>query len=162
MQILKLISRGMRPPRHDEPPLNDEAWELIQWCWAQEASERPGMRNAVEWIIALLTRSFPPMPLPYPRSTLSRRLENEHENDSESLSFVVPTAPRRSSLAPTPPPYQGIQIPNINMPSPPLLPMISRRPSQTWSRDFSAYIPQKVTWCRLSPSINRVNLAHSR
>lgn len=144
MQILKLISRGMRPPRCDEPPLNDDIWELIQWCWAQEALERPGMRNAVEWIIAILAQSSTdsaPMAPPYHwPATQSRRLENEHENDSESLSFVVPTAPRRSSSAPTPPPYQEIQIPNIYMPSPPLLPMINRRPSQT-GRDFSAYIP---------------------
>jgi hypothetical protein len=144
MQILKLISQGMRPPRRDEPPLNNETWELIQRCWAQDALERPGMGNAVAWIIAIPTQSStdsaPPSPLYYWSETQSLRLENEHENDSESLSFVVPMDPRRSASAPTPPPYQAIQIPNVyHMTS--LLPMISRRPSQTWLRDSSAYIP---------------------
>lgn len=57
------------------------------------------------------------------------------EEDAGSVSFVVPV-PRhhgRSASAPTPPPYQSIQIPNVypmtpSCPtSPSLLPMISRR-----------------------------------
>lgn len=56
-------------------------------------------------------------------------------DESASLSFVVPVArPHgRSASAPTPPPYQSIQIPNVyhltpSCPtSPSLLPMISRR-----------------------------------
>jgi hypothetical protein len=56
-------------------------------------------------------------------------------DESDSLSFVVPVSrPHgRSASAPTPPPYQSIQIPNIynltpSCPtSPSLLPMISRR-----------------------------------
>lgn len=102
MQILKLISQGMRPPRRGEPPLNDKAWELIQRCWAQEASERPGMRNAAEWIMAILTQSS-------------------------------------TGSAPTSSPYHSpaIQIPNVyhmtSCPTSPFpLPVISRRPSQTW------------------------------
>jgi hypothetical protein len=84
---------------------------------------------------------------PKPKKTLkSRRTENEHETDSESLSFVVPMAPPRhhgrSASAPTPPPYQAIQIPNVyymtSCPtSPSLLPMISRRPSQIGIEDLS-------------------------
>ncbi|KAG6907619.1 hypothetical protein DXG01_008196 [Tephrocybe rancida] len=63
------------------------------------------------------------------------------ETDSEGLSFVVPVvAPHhrhhgRSASAPTPPPYQSIQVPNVYQmtpscpTSPSLLPMISRRSS---------------------------------
>jgi len=92
---------------------------------------------------------------PKPKKSLkSRRHENEHETDNESLSFVVPMAlPRhhgRSASAPTPPPYhQAIQIPNVyhmtpSCPaSPSLLPMISRRPSQTGIEDLSACIPNE-------------------
>lgn len=62
------------------------------------------------------------------KSSLLKKLD-----ESESLSFVVPVARShgRSASAPTPPPYQNIQIPNVYLPScptsPSLLPMISRR-----------------------------------
>jgi hypothetical protein len=56
------------------------------------------------------------------------------DEDTGSLSFVVPVNRHgRSASAPTPPPYQSIQIPNVyhmtpSCPtSPSLLPMISRR-----------------------------------
>ena len=56
------------------------------------------------------------------------------DEDAGSLSFVVPVHRHgRSASAPTPPPYQSIQIPNVypmtpSCPtSPSLLPMISRR-----------------------------------
>ena len=56
------------------------------------------------------------------------------DEDAGSLSFVVPVHRNgRSASAPTPPPYQSIQIPNVyhmtpSCPtSPSLLPMISRR-----------------------------------
>ena len=56
------------------------------------------------------------------------------EEDTGSVSFVVPVYRHgRSASAPTPPPYQSIQIPNVyhvtpSCPtSPSLLPMISRR-----------------------------------
>lgn len=62
------------------------------------------------------------------------------EVDSDSVSFVVPVVQHhrhhgRSASAPTPPPYQSIQIPNVYQmtpscpTSPSLLPMISRRSS---------------------------------
>jgi hypothetical protein len=80
-----------------------------------------------------------------------RRPEFDHETDTESLSFVLPMAPPRhhgrSASAPTPPPYQSIQIPNMyhmtpSCPtSPSLLPMISRRPPPTGLEDLSACMP---------------------
>jgi hypothetical protein len=53
LNILKLISQGTRPHRRDEPALNDETWQLIQYCWAQMASERPGMKDVAEWMGAI-------------------------------------------------------------------------------------------------------------
>ena len=51
MQIMKLIFDGTRPLRRDAPPLNDNAWELIQRCWAENASERPGMKDVAELML---------------------------------------------------------------------------------------------------------------
>jgi len=70
-------------------------------------------------------------------------------DESESLSFVVPVARShgRSASAPTPPPYQSIQIPNVyHTPScptsPSLLPMISRRSAHPGHpEDIFDYLP---------------------
>ena len=51
MQIMMHILQKERPPRRDEPPLSDKAWELIQRCWVEEASERPGMQNVAKWMM---------------------------------------------------------------------------------------------------------------
>ena len=40
---MRLFSRGALPPRLDEPPLSNGAWELILSCWVREASKRPGI-----------------------------------------------------------------------------------------------------------------------
>lgn len=66
------------------------------------------------------------------KSSLSKKFDYD---ESETVSFVVPVNRPygRSASAPTPPPYQSIQIPNVyhmtpSCPtSPSLLPMISRR-----------------------------------
>ncbi|KAF8196130.1 hypothetical protein BJ912DRAFT_956419 [Pholiota molesta] len=64
-----------------------------------------------------------------------KMLKRVEFDESDSVSFIVPVArpQNRSASAPTPPPYQSIQIPNVyhmtpSCPtSPSLLPMISRR-----------------------------------
>jgi hypothetical protein len=43
-----LVSRGQRPPRQDEPPLSDGAWELIQQCWVMEPLKRPRMKDVAK------------------------------------------------------------------------------------------------------------------
>jgi hypothetical protein len=48
IQIVKLVSRGKRPPRIDKPPLSDKAWKLIKRCWAKEAARRPAMEDIME------------------------------------------------------------------------------------------------------------------
>ncbi|KAF8314400.1 kinase-like domain-containing protein, partial [Amanita rubescens] len=48
IQIVTLVSRGKCPPRQDEPPLSDRAWELIQWCWVMEPPKRPRMKEIAE------------------------------------------------------------------------------------------------------------------
>ncbi|KAF8332872.1 kinase-like domain-containing protein, partial [Amanita rubescens] len=54
VQIWKLVTRCVLPPRLDEPPLSDGAWDIIQRCWTRETSKRPKMRDVVErltWLI---------------------------------------------------------------------------------------------------------------
>ena len=45
---MALVSHGIRPPRRDEPPLKDEAWELIEWSWARMPSDRPEIKDIAE------------------------------------------------------------------------------------------------------------------
>lgn len=47
IQILTLVSRGILPPRLDEPPLSDRAWSVIQSCWMRQASKRPRMKDVM-------------------------------------------------------------------------------------------------------------------
>jgi hypothetical protein len=69
------------------------------------------------------------------RTKNNKKAKKFDQNESASVSFVVPVSRLhgRSASAPTPPPYQSIQIPNVyhmtpSCPtSPSLLPMISRR-----------------------------------
>ena len=53
LQILSLVSRGVRPPRLDEQPLSDRAWDVIQRFWVREPLKRPRMNNVVESMIAM-------------------------------------------------------------------------------------------------------------
>ena len=53
MQILTLVSRGVLPPRLEEQPLSDGAWDVIQRCWAREPLKRPTMNNVVESMTAM-------------------------------------------------------------------------------------------------------------
>ncbi|KAF8339466.1 kinase-like domain-containing protein [Amanita rubescens] len=53
LQILTLVSRGVLPPRLDEQPLSDGAWNVIRRCWVREPLSRPRMNNVVESMIAM-------------------------------------------------------------------------------------------------------------
>ena len=53
---MTLVSRGNRPPRQDEPPLSDGAWELIEWCWVTEPPKRPRMKDIAEQMMAISQR----------------------------------------------------------------------------------------------------------
>ncbi|KAF8328945.1 kinase-like domain-containing protein [Amanita rubescens] len=53
IQIMALVTRGGRPPRQNEPPLSDEAWELIQQCWVKEPPRRPRMKGVAEQMTAI-------------------------------------------------------------------------------------------------------------
>ncbi len=48
LQIIAIVSQGIRPPRLHDPPLKDAAWELIDLCWARMASERPAIKDIAE------------------------------------------------------------------------------------------------------------------
>jgi hypothetical protein len=54
VQILRLASLGVLPQRRDEPPLSDEAWNLIQCCWMREASKRPAMKDIPERMMTIV------------------------------------------------------------------------------------------------------------
>ena len=47
-QVMWLVNRGERPPRLDKPSLSNWAWKLVQNCWAQDALERPAMKDVME------------------------------------------------------------------------------------------------------------------
>ena len=42
------VSQGILPPRLDDPPLKDGAWELIERCWARIPSARPAIKDIAE------------------------------------------------------------------------------------------------------------------
>lgn len=50
MPIIRAVTRGERPPRLDNPPLNDDTWKLMHLCWAHDKRLRPGIRDVVETI----------------------------------------------------------------------------------------------------------------
>ncbi len=54
LQIWTIVHRGKHPPRLDEPPLTDEAWDIIQRCWMTKPSERPRMKDVVESLTWLM------------------------------------------------------------------------------------------------------------
>ena len=50
-QIMRLVSKGVRPDRLENPRMEDDTWNVIQNCWKQRPSSRPPM----ETIVAMLT-----------------------------------------------------------------------------------------------------------
>jgi hypothetical protein len=48
LPIIEAVTRGERPPRLDNPPLSDDAWNLVNQCWAQNKRLRPGIRDVVK------------------------------------------------------------------------------------------------------------------
>ena len=54
------VSRGKRPPRQDEPPLSEGAWELIQECWVTEPPKRPKMKDIAEQMMGISQYVSPP------------------------------------------------------------------------------------------------------
>ncbi|KAF8338652.1 kinase-like domain-containing protein [Amanita rubescens] len=54
LQIMRILTRGILPPRLDEPPLSDGAWDMIQRCWTRKPSKRPRMKDVVESLMWLI------------------------------------------------------------------------------------------------------------
>ncbi|KIK19691.1 hypothetical protein PISMIDRAFT_30210 [Pisolithus microcarpus 441] len=40
-QVVGMVVRGIRPERPSKPRIEDEQWDIIQWCWAPDATQRP-------------------------------------------------------------------------------------------------------------------------
>ena len=60
------VTGGHRPPRLDNPPLDDGAWKLVQQCWAHDKRLRPGMRDVAETMqswerLSVLSSPKPPI-----------------------------------------------------------------------------------------------------
>lgn len=88
MQILTLISRGVLPPRLDEQPLSDGAWDVIRRCWVREPMKRPGMSNVVENIIAMSRSALNP-------DDESLRKELPSSSTPDSISYTTRQASQK-------------------------------------------------------------------
>ncbi|KAI5983346.1 kinase-like domain-containing protein [Pisolithus albus] len=40
-QVVGMVVRGIRPERPSKPRIADEQWDIIQWCWSPDATQRP-------------------------------------------------------------------------------------------------------------------------
>ncbi|KAF8333300.1 kinase-like domain-containing protein [Amanita rubescens] len=60
IQIWTLISRGILPPLLHEPPLSDEAWDMIQRCWIRKPEERPRIEDVAQRMMALYQSAITP------------------------------------------------------------------------------------------------------
>ncbi|THU80549.1 kinase-like protein [Dendrothele bispora CBS 962.96] len=50
-KIMMAVLRGVRPSRPDSPLCHDYIWNLVEKCWAQEASSRPRSEQICEALI---------------------------------------------------------------------------------------------------------------
>ena len=50
-QIIRLLAKGKRPHRLENPRMEDNTWNVIQRCWESIPSERPTMEQIVEKLI---------------------------------------------------------------------------------------------------------------
>ena len=88
---MTLVSRGKRPPRQDEPPLSDRAWELIQQCWVTEPQKRPRMKDVAEQMMGIPQCVSP---------ATSVRNDEMMQGASLSLSMSITTV-RRIKVVPS-------------------------------------------------------------
>ncbi|KAJ8089119.1 hypothetical protein PM082_014367 [Marasmius tenuissimus] len=68
--VIQDVITGVRPPRpsSDEcPKLTNDIWNLVEWCWNQDPTERPSAteveRTLAQILSARETRRLPPAPL---------------------------------------------------------------------------------------------------
>ncbi|KAI6108078.1 kinase-like domain-containing protein [Pisolithus sp. B1] len=40
-QVVGMVVRGIRPERPRKPRIEDEQWDVIQWCWTPDVTQRP-------------------------------------------------------------------------------------------------------------------------
>ncbi|KAF8348429.1 kinase-like domain-containing protein [Amanita rubescens] len=51
------VKEGKHPPRKPNPPLEDEAWNLIERCWDQNPIKRPSIDDVVDIMISWRRKS---------------------------------------------------------------------------------------------------------
>ena len=54
-QVLVALSRGLRPARPDEAPIDDVHWKFMQRCWASQSKQasknvRPSIEEVVDFL----------------------------------------------------------------------------------------------------------------
>jgi serine/threonine protein kinase len=50
-QIIRLVTKGVRPERLENPIMEEHLWNLVQRCWTSTASERPTMEEIMATLI---------------------------------------------------------------------------------------------------------------
>lgn len=48
------LHKGNRPRRPARSFVDDEQWEIIQWCWTQPPEERPDLRDVVDRVFEMV------------------------------------------------------------------------------------------------------------
>ncbi|KAL4072669.1 kinase-like domain-containing protein [Scleroderma yunnanense] len=52
-QVLGMVVRGMNPERPKKPSIDDEEWDIIQWCWTRNITDRPEIGEVTEALKSL-------------------------------------------------------------------------------------------------------------
>ncbi|KAF8730341.1 hypothetical protein AX14_005640 [Amanita brunnescens Koide BX004] len=92
MIIVKHHAQGLHPRRLQEPPLSDEAWELIRSCWTRKPSDRPGIEEVTEKMVAI-SQSVVSTPASSTRALESGTPSLLNELVEHTLQSPTPRAP---------------------------------------------------------------------
>ncbi|KAI6025970.1 kinase-like domain-containing protein [Pisolithus orientalis] len=52
-QVVGMVVRGIRPERPRKPRIDDEQWDIIQWCWTLDATQRPEIGEVADALNSL-------------------------------------------------------------------------------------------------------------
>ena len=49
-----MVVRGMNPERPKKPSIDDDEWDIIQWCWIRKTADRPEIGEVAEALKSLI------------------------------------------------------------------------------------------------------------
>ncbi|KAG6334650.1 hypothetical protein ID866_4446 [Astraeus odoratus] len=52
-QVLGMVVRGINPIRPKKPIIDDEQWDIIQWCWTRNSTDRPEIQEVANALKSL-------------------------------------------------------------------------------------------------------------